>query len=95
MMARFLVEDRDTEARFDKTTPLKIPYITIMAPPRTGYGIVMNTAETLPTTPNMTYITETQINTSLLATCYGRVENPVLQVKLHAYVCTYILLLVT
>ena len=40
-------------SRFDTTTPKKIPYNTIMVPPRTGYGIVINIADILPNIPNM------------------------------------------
>jgi len=53
IMARFLVEDRDRACRLDRTIPLNIPYITIIAPPKTGYGMVTKIADILPITPNI------------------------------------------
>ena len=39
--------------KFESETPKKALNIAIDAPPRTGYGIVMKTAENFPTIPNM------------------------------------------
>lgn len=68
MIARFLDELSETPCRFDKTTPLNIPNIIIMEPPRTGYGIVTKAAANLPTIPKIILMHPTPINTSRLAT---------------------------
>jgi hypothetical protein len=41
----------------------------ICTPPKTGYGMVMNTATTFPIIPNRIKIQGNTVNTSLLATC--------------------------
>ena len=38
--------------RFEMATPVKELNIAMDAPPNTGYGIVINTADSLPTIPN-------------------------------------------
>ena len=68
MMAMFLVEDKHTYLRFDNTTPINIPNIVMRAPPNTGWGIVMNTAENFPINPNAIYIIANTKNTSRLPT---------------------------
>lgn len=52
MMAEFRVDERSTDWRLERTTPLNIPNMMMRAPPSTGWGMVMNTAENLPIIPN-------------------------------------------
>lgn len=68
MMARFLVEVKDTGLRLESVTPTNIPIMVIRDPPRTGLGMEMKTADSLPKTPRTTYNTPHPTNTLVLAT---------------------------
>ena len=43
--------------------------IEMMLPPRTGYGMLINTADTFAIIPNTRYMSPTATNTRRLATC--------------------------
>jgi len=43
----------DFTSRLEMTTPKKLPNRMQIAPPRTGWGIVINTAQNLPNTANI------------------------------------------
>lgn len=68
MMARFRVEVKDTGLRLESVTPMNIPIMVISEPPRTGLGMEMKTAESLPKTPRTRYNTPQPTNTLVLAT---------------------------
>lgn len=69
MIAKFLDDVKEMGLRLERVTPINIPIMVIKDPPNTGYGMDIKTADSLPKSPKMTYITPHVTKTLILATC--------------------------